>query len=112
MSEKKKLAIKEPQTQSQIIAHIAEQLSLTRKQVTAVFEATAELITRHIVKNGSGEFKLPHLGIKITRKTKPATKKRNGVNPATGAPIEIGAKPERDVVKLVALKALKDTVIS
>lgn len=110
MAEKKKPAIKETQTQSQIIAHIAEQLSLTRKQVTAVFETTAELVSRHISKNGSGEFKLPHLGIKIIRKTKPATKKRKGVNPATGEPIEIAAKPKRDVVKLAALKALKDVL--
>lgn len=110
MAEKKKPAIKETQTQSQVIAHLAEQLSLTRKQVGAIFEATAELVSRHITKNGSGEFKIPHLGIKIVRKVKPATKKRKGVNPATGEPIEIAAKPKRDVVKLVALKALKNVL--
>lgn len=111
MSEKKKTAIKENQTQSQIIAHLAEEVSLTKKQITAVFEATSSLIARHINKNGSGEFKLPHLGIKITRKTKPATKKRKGVNPATGEAIEIAAKPKRDVVKVTALKALKDVLL-
>lgn len=107
MTEKKKTAIKERQTQTQIIAHIAEEAKLTKKQIAAVFEATAELISLHITKNGSGECKLPYLGIKISRKTKPATKKRNGVNPATGAPIEIAAKPKRDVVKVTALRALK-----
>lgn len=110
MAEKKKTVIKETQTQSQIIAHLAEELEFTRKQVAAVFEATAELVRRHISKNGSGEFKLPHLGIKIMRKTKLATKKRKGVNPATGESIEIAAKPKREVVKLSALKALKDVL--
>ncbi len=110
MAEKKKAAIKETQTQTQIIGHIAEQVSLTRKQVGTIFQAVAELASRHISKNGSGEFKIPHLGIKIMRKTKPATKKRKGINPATGAAIEIAAKPKRDVVKLVALKALKDVL--
>lgn len=107
MSEKKKMAIKESQTQTQIIAHLAEEVALTKKQVTAVFEATADLVRRHITKNGSGEFKIPHLGIKIMRKVKPATKKRKGINPATGEAIEIAAKPKREVVKVGALKALK-----
>jgi len=107
MAEKKKTAIKDSQTQSQIIAHIAEEIELPRKQVTAVFESASGLISRHIMKNGSGEFKIPHLGIKVSRKTKPATKKRKGINPATGETIEIAAKPKRDVVKVTALKALK-----
>lgn len=110
MAEKKQTALKETQTQSQIISHLAEEAGLTKKQITAVFEATRALLNRHIIKNGSGEFKVPYLGIKVMRKTKPATKKRKGVNPATGVPIEIAAKPKRDVVKISALKALKDVL--
>jgi nucleoid DNA-binding protein len=41
---------------------------------------------------------------------KPATKKRLGRNPATGEQIMIAAKPARTVVKVSALKALKEAV--
>ena len=107
MAEKKLKAIADKVTQTQIISQVAESTGLTRKQIVAVFEATSELSHRHIMQRGSGEFKVPYIGIKIVRKTKPATKKRDGINPATGAKIVIPAKPKREVVKVVALKALK-----
>lgn len=110
MTEKKKGAIREKQTQTQITACLAEETGLNRKDITAVFEAMSELVGRHMAKNGSGEIKIPHVGIKIIRKTKPATKKRQGINPATGETIEIAAKPKRDVVKVSALKALKTLI--
>ena len=46
--------------------------------------------------------------IKVVRK--PATKARKGVNPFTGEPMTFKAKPARNVVKVLALKALKDMV--
>ena len=60
------------------------------------------------MKKGSGEFKIPYMGIKVNRKEKPATKKRMGRNPATGEEMEIAAKPKRQVVKAMPLKAIKD----
>lgn len=107
MVDKKKTAIKEKQTQSQVVSFLAEETGLTKKQVVALFEAFGDLVHRHIAKNGSGEIKIPYLGVKIHRKTKPATKKRNGINPATGERIVIAAKPKREVVKVTPLKALK-----
>lgn len=101
-------AIKEKQTQTQIIATISEETGLQKKDVKAVLESMGELSHRHIMKRGSGEFKVPFVGVKINRKTKPATKKRMGRNPATGEEMEIAAKPKRDVVKATALKALKE----
>lgn len=50
------------------------------------------------------------MGVKLNRKTKPATKKRMGRNPATGEAMEIAAKPKRDVVKAIPLKALKELI--
>lgn len=108
MVEKKLRAIKEKQTQTQIIASISEDTGLTKQEVKSVLESMAELSHRHIKKRGSGEFKIPYMGIKINRKTKPATKKRKGRNPATGEEVMIAAKPKRDVVKATPLKAIKE----
>ena len=108
MIEKKLKAIKEKQTQTQVIASIADETGLAKKEVKAVLESLGELAFRHIMKRGSGEFKIPFVGVKVNRKTKPATKKRMGRNPATGEEIEIAAKPKREVVKAMPLKAIKE----
>ena len=110
MTDKKLKAIKEPQTQSQIIESLAEETGLLKKDVRTVLESLAELSHRHIMPRGSGEFKIPFMGAKITRKEKPATKKRMGRNPATGEEMVIPAKPKRKVVKIAALKTLKEAV--
>jgi nucleoid DNA-binding protein len=41
---------------------------------------------------------------------KPATKARSGKNPFTGEPMTIQAKPARNVVRALPLKALKEMV--
>jgi nucleoid DNA-binding protein len=110
MSDTKLKAIKEKQTQSQIIASISEEVGLSKKEVQMVLQALGAQAMQHIMKRGSGEFKIPYMGVKINRKTKPATKKRMGRNPATGEEMVIAAKPKRDVVKVTALKVLKDLI--
>jgi nucleoid DNA-binding protein len=108
MTDKKLKAIKEKQTQTQLISAISEDTELTKKEVQLVLESLAEFSHRHIMKRGSGEFKIPYMGVKVHRKTKPATKKRMGRNPATGEEMMIAAKPKRDVVKATPLKAIKE----
>lgn len=98
------------QTKTQIIQAIAEDTGLTRKDVAAVFGSLGELIQRHMQRRGSGELTVPETGVKIRRVRKPARKARMGRNPATGETIKIAAKPASTVVKVSALKALKDTV--
>ena len=98
-------------TKSQIVQEIADSTGLTKKDVTAVFANLGELIQRHMQKRGSGEFQIPDTGVKIRRVKKPARKARMGRNPATGEEIKIAAKPAHTVVKVAALKALKDTII-
>ena len=98
------------QTKSQIVQEIADGTGLTKKDVTAVFASLGELIQRHMQKRGSGEFQIPDTGVKIRRVKKPARKARMGRNPATGEEIKIAAKPAHTVVKVLALKALKDTI--
>lgn len=103
-------SITEKQTKTAILQAIAEDTDLTRKDVAAVFSSLGSLIQRHMQRRGSGEFAIPDTGVKIRRVKKPATKSRMGRNPATGEQIKIAAKPARTVIKVTALKALKDTL--
>mgnify|MGYP001816221626 FL=1 len=98
------------QTKSQILQEISESTELSKKDVAAVFSSLGELIQRHMQKRGSGEFQIPDTGVKIRRVKKPARKSRMGRNPATGEEIKIAAKPAHTVVKVLALKALKETI--
>jgi nucleoid DNA-binding protein len=68
------------------------------------------MIEGHMKKRGSGEFTIPDAGVKIRRVKKPARKARMGRNPATGEAMKIAAKPASTVVRVTALKALKDTI--
>jgi nucleoid DNA-binding protein len=98
------------QTKTQIIQAIAEELDMPRTQVAAVFSSLGGLVKRHMQRRGSGEFSIPETGVKIRRVRKPARKSRMGRNPATGEEIKIAAKPASTVIKVTALKALKDTL--
>ena len=98
------------QTKTQIIQEISDSTELSKKDVAAVFSSLGDLIQRHMQKRGSGEFQIPDTGVKIRRVKKPARKSRMGRNPATGEEIKIAAKPAHTVVKVMALKALKETI--
>ena len=58
-------------------------------------------------RNGAKAFTIPGL-CKITLRHKPATKARKGINPFTGEETMFKAKPARNVVKIAALKNLKE----
>jgi len=96
-------------TKTGILNEIASATALTRKQVDSVIEELEMLIKRHISKKGVGEFTLPGL-LKVRAVKRPATKKRLGRNPATGAEIMIPAKPASIRVRVAALKRLKEMV--
>lgn len=103
-------AIATRQTKMQIVADITEETGLEKKQVTEVFRALGRKIEAHMKPRGSGEFTVPETGIKVRRVIKPRTKARMGRNPATGETVKIAAKPARKVVRITALKSLKDLV--
>lgn len=103
-------AITTKQTKTQIIAAIAETTNLTKKDVAGVFAALGNMVEGHMKRRGSGEFTIPDTGVKIRRVKKPARKARMGRNPATGEAMKIKAKPASTVVRVSALKALKDTL--
>lgn len=107
---KKSTAVKDPMTKTQIFTTIADNLDIPKKQVSAVFEELNDVIERHVKKRGAGQFTLPGL-LKITVVRKPATKARKGINPFTGEETVFKAKPARNVVKVKALKKLKDMVV-
>jgi nucleoid DNA-binding protein len=88
---------------------LADNTGLTRKDVGAIFNALGEVIGLDVGKKGPGIFTVPGL-MKITRVHKPATKARKGINPFTGEEQMFKAKPARNVVKVRALKALKEMV--
>lgn len=94
-------------TATEIVAYVADASGLTKAQAKQALDALQDLILRQV--KSKGELKLFKM-IKIAAKRKPATKSREGRNPATGATITIAAKPARDVVKVSALKTLKDAL--
>jgi nucleoid DNA-binding protein len=96
-----------PATKSEILSGIAAATQLSRKQVTSVFDALSCQIKAAVGKKGPGVFALPGL-LKIMVILKPATPKRKGINPFTKQEQIFQAKPARKVVKVRALKALKD----
>lgn len=104
-----KKAPAKPMTRAQIVSTIADDTGLTRKDVGAVFESLNKTIKKSLGRSGPGVFNMNGL-VKVTKVSKPATKERPGVNPFTGEAIMIKAKPARKVVKVTALKALKDMV--
>ena len=103
-------AISHKQTKSEIILAISTDTNLPRKAVLTVFESLRKLIVGNMKKKGSGEFTIPQVAIRVKRKIRPASKKRMGRNPATGEQIMIAAKPARTVVKIIPLRALKESV--
>ena len=100
-------ASKTPRTKSEIMTVLSEQTGLSKKEVTGVFAALTDVISKDMSKGGCGMFTVPGL-MKIKRQHKPATKARKGINPFTGEETIFKAKPARNVVKIRPLKALKD----
>jgi nucleoid DNA-binding protein len=96
-----------PATKSEILSNIAKATQLSRKQVVSVLEALSGQIKAAVGKKGPGVFALPGL-LKIVVVQKPAVPARLGINPFTKQQQMFKAKPARKVIKVRALKALKD----
>jgi len=101
----KSKASKKPSTKSEILGNISDKTGLTRKQVSGVFDELAVLIKRDL--KSSGLFNVVGL-MKIKLVHKPAVPAHKGINPFTKEPMTFKAKPARNVVKVLALKSLKD----
>ncbi len=88
-----------PKTKTQIIATLAENTDLSKKDVTAVLENLAQMA----YKEAKLGFTIPGLGklVVVNRKA------RDGRNPATGETIRI---PAKKVLKFRIAKAAKDAI--
>ena len=96
-------------SKSEILTFVADDTGFSKKEVAQVLDALNKCIKKSLGRSGPGVFALPGL-VKMLKVHKPATKARPGVNPFTGENIMIKAKPASKVVKVRALKGLKDMV--
>jgi len=94
-------------TKAQMAAEVANKAGLTKAQVNSVFDAIADVIAEEL--KAGRPVALPGL-VKIAIANKAATAARLGRNPRSGEEITIKAKPARRIVKVRALKALKEMV--
>lgn len=98
------------QSRVEILQTVASMTGLKRIDVEAVFDATLAVISGHLKPGGSGEVIVPKLGIKIKRVRRNATKDRTMVSPLTNEEVFIPGKPERDGIKLLDLKPLREAL--
>lgn len=108
--ERPRPAVPHRQTKEQVVAAIARETGLSRRQVAEVFGALGDLMERHLKRRGSGEFTIPGTGVRVRRVRKPARRPRTARNPRTGEPMRVPAKPAGVGVRLTALKRLREAV--
>lgn len=100
---------KKPMSKTEIFAVLGEATGLTKQQVVSLFDELGKLIGKNLGNDGPGVFAIPGLlQIKVVRK--PATEERKGINPFTKEEMVFKAKPAKNIVKVTALKGLKDLV--
>jgi nucleoid DNA-binding protein len=103
----KKKAAAKPPTKTELYANLAEATGLPKKDVAALMDALGAEVQKAV--KDAGQFTLPGL-LKVVVQHKPATKKKQVRNPATGEMVWAGPKPARNVVKVRPLKNLKEMV--
>ena len=104
---KKMPTIKDPLTKGGLIKTIMDMTDLAKRDVASVLESLHTLIEMHVRSRGPGKFVMPGL-LKITVVKKAARPARKGINPFTGEEQMFKAKPAHKVVKIKALKKLKE----
>jgi nucleoid DNA-binding protein len=102
-------AAKKPMNKTEVLVALSEGTGLIKEQVSGLLDEFSKLIGKNLSSDGPGSFALPGLlQIKVVRK--PATEERKGINPFTKEEMVVKAKPATNVVKITALKGLKDMV--
>lgn len=104
-------SVKDPLTKGGIIKAIMDMTCLGKKDVAGVLDAFGTVIELHVKSRGPGKFTMPGL-LKIAVVKKPAKPARKGINPFTGEEMMFKAKPAHKVVKIKALRKLKEMVIA
>jgi nucleoid DNA-binding protein len=96
-------------SKSQFVTTVAEKSGLNKKQTTSALDTINAIVAQQLGKRGPGEVLIPGL-LKLNIVDKPATRKHEGINPFTKEPMTYKAKAARKVIKVRALRALKDAV--
>ncbi len=109
MVENAAAAQKKAMNKTEVLVALSEATGLTKQQVGSLFDELAKLIGKNLGEQGPGTFAIPGL-LQIKAVRKPATPERKGINPFTKEETVFKAKPARSVVKVVALKGLKNMV--
>jgi nucleoid DNA-binding protein len=96
-------------TKSQFVTALSKKSGLNKKQTESVLDAMNAVVAQQLGKRGPGEVLIPGL-LKLYVVNKPATPQHKGVNPFTKVPMIYKAKPASKVIKVKALKPLKDSI--
>jgi len=92
-------------SKSETMAKLADAVGLPKSKVAEVFDAFFDLVSKEL--RGGRPVTIPGLA-KITVAHRAAKPARPGRNPSTGEQMMFKAQPARKVVKVRAIKALKE----
>lgn len=109
MVKKAAAAKSKPMSKSEIYATLSERTGLSKKDVSTVFDEMTKLMEENLGKKGPRVFNVPGL-MKVYVHQRKATPARMGRNPATGEEVPIAARPAKEVIKVRALKGLKEMI--
>lgn len=98
-----------PLSKSEIYATLAERTGLSKKDIGSVFDEMTKLLSENLEKRGPRVFNVPGL-MKVYVHQRKASPARMGRNPATGEEVQIPARPAKEVIKVRALKGLKEMI--
>jgi nucleoid DNA-binding protein len=99
-----------PMTKSGLVAALAEKTQLSKKQAGEVLTALVDLVVAQVGSKGPGKLVIPGLArVTVTHKpAQPGGEKK--INRLTGQEYITKPKAAQNVVKLRAVKALKDAL--
>ena len=100
---------KKPMNKTELVKELADLTGLDKQQVASVLDQLPNIVQRELSEAGPGEFAMHGL-FKISKVTKKATEAKEKKNNFTGQMMTTKPKPEHTVVKIRALKGLKDMV--
>ena len=103
------MTAKRRMTKAAIMSELANDTSLTKQQVNAVFDSLRNMIQRELSTAGPGEFVLPDM-LKLKVRNVEAQQGKQFRNPATGE-IIIRDVPASRKLRATPLKKLKDLVL-
>lgn len=96
-------------TKTELITALMEKTGLDKKQVSQVLDGLKDIAVAELGRKGAGVFKMHGL-VQLKRINKPAKAARRGIDPFTKLERDFPPQPAKSVVKVSALKDMKDAV--